>query len=62
MTMILIVGTFVAPIQARSCGGTNLVYNPQELSEMYSLQMVLNGDGTVNKSKFEKSKMSQLIK
>ena len=62
MAMILIVGTFVAPVQAVSCDGTNHVHNPQKMAEMYFSQMGLNGDGTVNKSEFEKSKISQLIK
>ena len=61
MAIILIVRTFVTPVQAVSCGGTNHVHNPQKMEELYFSQMDLNVDVTVNKSEFEKSKISQLI-
>jgi Ca2+-binding EF-hand superfamily protein len=60
--LTLIIGAFVNPAQASSCGGENHVHNTQKMAEMYFMEMDLDGDGTVNKTEFGQSKISKMIK
>ena len=62
ITLFLIIGAFVNPVQASSCGGENHVHNTKKMAEIYFIEMDLDGDGKVNKAEFGKSKISKKIK
>ena len=62
LSTIFILSTIVSPSFASVCGGDKHARNNEEMAVKYFDQIDLNSDGTVDRTEFKKSQMSNMLK